>query len=345
MPVLPILTFDRAEAAFHADGSAGAERLFHTEYPLHTEYPAFIATKGIYHKALASRLEAVGFETIIPVTVDVDNELRNAYVRKVFAADGRPFVKMEQQGPRMKSEQREPRMEQPACPGSVCVYMAKSIYDKPLQSGYLCPDYERPIQVGAALTRERLEPGILTDCEGENISAKNRQYCELTAMYWIWKHAKEDIVGLTHYRRHFLLPQGWQRGVAAHEIGVILPVPSCAWSDIGENYRQRHDAADWDFCMRYLKENRGREYETAKKVFAGSLYSPCNMFIMRKEILDELCAWMFPILDAVTEHGGTKEDTYLNRYAGFVSERLITLFFVIHQKRYKIIYADKNFIS
>lgn len=38
------------------------------------------------------------------------------------------------------------------------------------------------------------------------------------------------------------------------------------------------------------------------------------------------------------------EDKYQNRYPGFLSERLITFFFEYHREKYKVVYADKNFI-
>ena len=42
-----------------------------------------------------------------------------------------------------------------------------------------------PVQVGTALTEKRLEHMAYRDNEGDNISGKNPDYCELTAQYWI----------------------------------------------------------------------------------------------------------------------------------------------------------------
>ena len=59
-----------------------------------------------------------------------------------------------------------------------------------------------PIQVGKAISTVDL--GFAGDDTGDNISDKNRSFCELTAHYWAWKNLGEaDYVGLSHYRRYF----------------------------------------------------------------------------------------------------------------------------------------------
>lgn len=66
-------------------------------------------------------------------------------------------------------------------------------------------DFIRPIQVGAALST--LDLGFNKDNIGENISDQNPLFCELTALYWIWKNIdilEFEYIGLSHYRRYFI---------------------------------------------------------------------------------------------------------------------------------------------
>src|SRR5699024_57674 len=58
-----------------------------------------------------------------------------------------------------------------------------------------------PIQSGTELSNSEL--GFQKDNVGDNISSKNPYYCELTALYWLWKNVNADYKGLVHYRRHF----------------------------------------------------------------------------------------------------------------------------------------------
>lgn len=306
---------------------------------LDTDIPVYLAMRGVNQQHMKQVLERMGIKNIIPVNVELDTGLRNAYVKKVFEQEQKSFIKI---------------MDIAECVGSCrindkiavegIVYIASSICDAPLQSSYVMKGYEKRIQVGSALTDQRLENAVY-DCEGDSISGKNKQYCELTGLYWVWKHAVEDYVGLCHYRRHFLLPDNWAACMEQNQIDVILPVPLYVSPNLADNFRGRHAAKEWDYMMQYLKENLPQDYDKATEFFKGNLYSPCNMLIAKRKVLDELCSWMFPIIDAVAITCGTEDNTYDNRYPGFLSERLMTYYFETKRNRYKVVYADKNFLN
>ena len=72
------------------------------------------------------------------------------------------------------------------------------------KSDFPADDVYLPVQVGKELHPD-VDLGIQPDNVGDNISAKNPYYSELTAIYWAWKNLNADYVGLAHYRRHFSL--------------------------------------------------------------------------------------------------------------------------------------------
>lgn len=304
---------------------------------LDIECPVYLATRGINHDHLINTLTQCRMKYIIPVDVKLDIDIRNRFLRKYFHSIGREFLKLEELG--------IPDVESITADRNICIYVAESEFDKPLQELYKLADYEKRIQVGTALSKKRLDMDCFDDFE-DNISNRNAQFCELTGLYWIWKHAKEDIVGFVHYRRHFLLPEDWKKRMKYHNIDVLLPLPLYVVPNLEENFKTRHVASNWDNMLNYLKKKNEEEYKNALDFFnSSSLYSPCNMFIMRKEILNDLCQWLFPILFAVADQGGTLENKYQNRYPGFISERLITYFFDKNKEKYKIVYVDKNFLQ
>lgn len=84
-----------------------------------------------------------------------------------------------------------------------------------------------PIQVGCALTETNL--GILRDDLHGQLSARNRNYCELTAFDEIAQSAVADYVGVMHYRRIFAAPRPltlmaksaeYQLRVLRHRLGL-----------------------------------------------------------------------------------------------------------------------------
>ena len=63
-----------------------------------------------------------------------------------------------------------------------------------------------PLHVGRACSGDY---GYAGDNTGDNISAKNCYYGELTGVYWVWKNVRTtDYVGICHYRRYFCTEEG-----------------------------------------------------------------------------------------------------------------------------------------
>ncbi len=312
----------------------GSVPVLRIESGLKTDIPVYIGTRGINQPKIENELREVGFEDVRPITVQLDIELRNMYVEKVYASEGRLFRKISELS--VKSCNKK---------SSAAIYVANSIYDGKLSDLYHMVSEEKLLQVGTALTEQRIENVEFFDDTGDNISKLNQSFCELTGLYWIWKNSLEDYIGLVHYRRHFLLPDDWVIRAESNDVDAILPVPLYVAPNIADNYRFRHSVSDWDVLIEYFRNNLPAECDDVIKIFSGNLYNPCNMLIARREVLDELCEWLFPILFYVWDTIGEKSDRYQRRYPGFMAERLITYFFESRRDKYRIVYSDKNFLN
>lgn len=62
------------------------------EQAVNKRFPVYLGTRGMNHSKLTEELSAVGFSKIIPVTVDMDSELRKAYMKKWYREHGSEFI-------------------------------------------------------------------------------------------------------------------------------------------------------------------------------------------------------------------------------------------------------------
>ncbi|MDW4498862.1 DUF4422 domain-containing protein [Sulfitobacter sp. D35] len=209
-------------------------------------------------------------------------------------------------------------------------------------------DIVTPIHVGRALHDKRL-PGMIGDDTGDNISAKNQGYCELTALYWAWKNDRDAThIGLMHYRRvldydnahsgqaetfvaRFDIPDWLDRTEtwlgANADVDLVLPRPHVMGRTLAENFRTRHRAQDWDRTREIIAERYPEDLADFDKVSAAYEIRLGNMFIMRRALFDAYCGWLFDILERL-EATPLDRETYSpeqSRYIGFVAERLFTV--------------------
>lgn len=295
---------------------------------------------AIAEKPLESVKESLvqhGFLNVLPLTFENDlwSLLRGNCYREFLLSQKKPYLTLEEE--LEKSARKEKTGEK-----TIRVYTARCHMDRELGEDLSRFSWETPIQVGAALTGQRICE--ICDNVGDHISEKNRQYCELTALYWIWKNDRSDYVGLGHYRRHFELKEEQLKKLSASDIDVVLTIPIMDIPDVETVYRRDHIGADWEVMLEAVRKLAPDYLDAVKAMGSGNFYYAYNMFLMRREILEDYCAWLFPILFYCEAHCEEKEDTYQNRYIGFLAEHLMSAYFVHHEKDYKIVHARKHFI-
>ena len=202
-----------------------------------------------------------------------------------------------------------------------------------------------PVHVGAA-GKESI--GYQRDDEGENISEKNANYCELTGLYWAWKNLQADYIGLAHYRRHF--SNGKRFGDKKEKVintaqmeqklkntDVLLPTPRNYWIETNySQYAHAHHAIDLDTTREILQEKYPQyipAWDSSMKKTTGHRF---NMFIMKKNLFDQYCEWMFDVLFELEKRLDistyNKNDS---RVFGFVSERLLDIWIETNGIQYK----------
>lgn len=179
-----------------------------------------------------------------------------------------------------------------------------------------------PVQAGAA----QHEPfGIQRDDEGESISEKNGDYCELTALYWAWKNLPANALGLAHYRRY--LGSGKQPASdeelsrMLEKVPVILPKKRHYWIETGESqYVHAHGQDSLDALRRVMQRYQPRYVEAFERTLRRTSGHRFNMFVMRRDLSDAYCEWLFGLLFALEQE---EPQVHFARIYGFLSERML----------------------
>jgi len=202
-----------------------------------------------------------------------------------------------------------------------------------------------PVQVGAAGAASDL--GYSRDDSGDNISSKNKNYCELTGLYWAWKNLDADYVGLAHYRRHFTLRKGSDKKnlpITGEELkpllenyDVLLPRKRNYFIDTTyDQYVHAHHKEDLDTTEAILKERCPEYLDAYNRVMKSTSGHRFNMFVMKKDMFDEYCSWLFSILFELEKRLDISNySAYDARVFGFVGERLLDVWIMTNKANYK----------
>lgn len=175
--------------------------------------------------------------------------------------------------------------------------------------------------------------------DGANIDFLNPWYCELTGLYYMWRHCTDDIVGLEHYRRYFVNDDNTllsntdiKHCLSAHDIILrkyVFPkeLPTAI----------SHFSADkLPYLNRFIHrlDDDHRDY-IVESLHTKPYFAQCNMFITTRPLLHEYCTWLFNQLVKLSF------DDFVNsrRIIGYLAEFVFGYWLEYEQK---IIYWCKS---
>ncbi len=213
-----------------------------------------------------------------------------------------------------------------------------------------------PIQVGAAISDVDLKIQRDDQVNGQpcdNISAKNKSFCELTAVYWAWKNIKKlypdlKYIGINHYRRYFSFDKKNYFDSAIRKNECEIKNYSLNKNKMMHILRKngvvvsRKKNYPWslfvDYCICHISDDMRilqrvihgvcPEYDRSfyNIILNGNKLSPYNMTVMDIGKFESYCEWLFRILSQVEKQVNISSYNQIQmRVFGYMAERLFNV--------------------
>lgn len=171
---------------------------------------------------------------------------------------------------------------------------------------------------------------VFRDYNGNNIADKNIMYNEYSGLYWIWKNYPiKKYVGLNHYRRMYisddmhLMQNDYMANIddIFKQYDIILNAPINLVVPNGmdkggtvmtnrEWYSYWHNEDDLNLLGDIIKEKYPQYYDGFEIMCNNTYLHPSSMFIMKKDMFNEYCKYIFDVLFEFRKRRGffTEED-------------------------------------
>ena len=232
----------------------------------------------------------------------------------------------------------------------------------PLDDGILLP-----IHAGKSISSIELKMQADNEVNGEpcdNISDKNANYNELTAIYWAWKNIKKlypDVkyIGIAHYRRLFafhdrkffseeisrpeseianyrITPSELKKIAEVLDAGkIILVKPKVRPVPTFIECRLNWPGKDYGLLKDIFREKFPDYYDAFISIMEHSNKSSCrNMFIMKYEDFVKYSEWLISLMTEFEARLPLAE-AYHQRIVGIMSEYLVSIWCKANKKKAK----------
>lgn len=196
-----------------------------------------------------------------------------------------------------------------------------------------------PIHVGRAVSKctDKMQD-MIGDDTGDNISAKNPFYSELTAQYWLWKNVHDvEYVGLCHYRRYFkhLITEENVDGLLGNKNQIYLMKPTMIPYSIADHLMIWNSREDFYIFLCCFKKVHPESYHQLLVFLNRNKFSAANMFVVKKNLFDEFAKWQFPILFEMEKYVKLAPYSRQRRIYGYFAEILFSFYAEINHLKVK----------
>lgn len=285
-----------------------------------------VAVTELIQKELIPFLQAQGIEDYFVLTQHEEFLLMSEYYKAIGRFD---YIKG-------KDELSQPLASGDIVATDFAIYEVSNHRDKLLSQHPDLKPYEISIQAGAALAEPMAVKAF--DNTGVNISYKNKQYCEMSASYWVWKNTSHAWKGIEHYRRHMMVAPSY----VADDIDVFLPLPYICYPDTMHQFGRFVSEGVKQLLFDALKALHQAEYEDYCKILHGPYQYTYNLLVARRQVFDDYCTWFFQITEYMEQFGDVVPDIRDTRALSYVAEVLTNLYFMYHYDSLKICHVEKE---
>lgn len=223
-------------------------------------------------------------------------------------------------------------------------YSVRCHVDKPINLSEI-PGYLTEIQAGADLTTSKI--CSVRDNTGDNISNRNRDFSECSAFYWIWKNQeKKEYTGVCHYRRHLAASSASLVEEMKKGTDIISTIPTIMYPSIGEFFDTNFFFdKDRELMIEGMSKLFPEYIPTEYKLSKDVIYLANNIFVMKTELFDKMCEFVFGIILYIDDYYREKGFIRGDRYAGYLFEYLYATFVRHHAKELNIAYTNMKFLQ